>query len=70
MTLSPLMDETAAAKWLGVSIKTMQTWRFHGNGPDFVRLGGGKHGSVKYTLEALGEYVERRTLKNTGQRAA
>jgi len=69
-TAHPLMTEAQAADYLAVSVKSLQAWRFSGQGPEFIRLGGGRHGAIRYTVEALGAYIERRTLKNTGQRAA
>ena len=36
----PLLNESEAAAFLSVSVKLMQNWRWRGEGPRFVRLGG------------------------------
>ena len=36
---SPLMDEPALAAKLGVSRSTLQSWRYAGRGPRFIKLG-------------------------------
>ena len=36
---SPLIDEPALAAKLGVSRSTLQSWRYAGRGPRFIKLG-------------------------------
>jgi hypothetical protein len=56
-----LVDEHAAAVWLGVAAATVRRWRWQGGGPAFIRVG--RH--VRYTPAALRAYVEHRTCAST-----
>ena len=49
----PLWDESAAAKWLGLSVMTLRKARMTGNGPPFVKLGG----AVRYIPSAVLEFA-------------
>jgi hypothetical protein len=57
----PLVNEHAAAHWLGVAAATLRRWRWQGGGPPFVRVG--RH--VRYAPAVLREYVERHTCTST-----
>ena len=46
-------SEKAAAKRLGVSVKTLQKWRFYGEGPDYYKFG---NGSIRYTNDTLDKF--------------
>ena len=52
-----LVDQTAAAKFLDQSPRTLESWRARGIGPAFVRLNG--RGSIKYRVRDLRDYVAR-----------
>lgn len=62
-TPTPLLDTKAAAEFLNVSTKTMERWRWTGEGPRFVKLGG-----VRYRLEDLQEFIESRVRTSTAER--
>lgn len=62
---SNLLNEKQAAQALGVSVRTMQGWRFHGQGPRFVRL---SKKAIRYRPSALAEYVARREVSSTSER--
>ena len=47
---SELLDEKRLAKTLGLSVKTLQQWRWRGIGPPYLKLGGW---SVRYDPEAV-----------------
>ena len=51
-----VMREDAAAKMLGISVRTLQRWRVQGDGPKFRKLG---RKLVVYAEKDLLEFVER-----------
>lgn len=57
-----LIDERAAAAFLDVSVRTMQSKRQTGDGPPFVRLSAR---SVKYTRYRLRAHAEARLVTST-----
>lgn len=50
-----LMNEAEAAGLLGLSRCTLQSWRYHGRGPDFLRLGR----AIRYSRDDLMAWMER-----------
>lgn len=56
-----LLDEEKAAEILAVKTKTLQAWRFRGNGPSFVKLGR----CVRYRLSDLEGFIARQTRRST-----
>jgi len=48
-----LIDEIEAARYLGLSRRTMQAWRVRGDGPPYVKLGA----AVRYDLDVLAAWV-------------
>ena len=57
-----LLDESEAAKFLAISVRTLQAWRTRGFGPPFVRLGR----AIRYRLKDLIEWVKsKRCLPKT-----
>lgn len=59
--MSKLLDEKQAAALLNVSVKTLQAWRYRGNGPRFVKFGR----SVRYALADLEAFVLERLRTST-----
>lgn len=55
----------AAARFLGVSHRTLEDWRLRGGGPRFIKLGR----RVVYTMSDLLEFVDGCRRSNTGQEA-
>jgi hypothetical protein len=51
--LTTLLTEQQAAALLGVTVKTLQGWRYRGGGPAFVKLGR----CVRYRAEDLQDFV-------------
>jgi len=47
-------NEFQAAKYLGISPKTLRRWRVIGNPPNFLKFGK----SVKYAIEDLDNFIE------------
>jgi len=56
-------DTVGAAKYTGISEKTLMMHRVHGTGPDFVRLGGQKRGRVFYFFGALDAWMQGGLVK-------
>jgi predicted DNA-binding transcriptional regulator AlpA len=52
-----LLNEAEAAKFLAVSVRTLQAWRTRDSGPPFVRLGR----AIRYRLKDLIEWVRSNT---------
>jgi len=62
---SHLVNETEAARILGLSVKTLRRWRWAGKPPCFLKLGG----AVRYDpadLEAFIEQSRRRSTSDPG----
>lgn len=59
--MSRLVTERDASELLGVSMRTLQKWRLHGNGPPFVKLG---H-AVRYDVTDLETYIEGARRRST-----
>ena len=47
------LDSREAARWLGLSPRTLETWRYLGSGPRFRRFGR----AVRYAVEDLDAYA-------------
>ena len=56
-----LLTEKVAARLLAVSNRTLQTWRFRGIGPAFVRAGR----AVRYRQTDLDDWVSANTVGNS-----
>lgn len=52
------LTEQQAAEYLAVSRKTLQSWRYLGGGPKFVKMGA----AVRYRLADLNAWMEERTF--------
>lgn len=61
-----ILGEEAAAAWLGLAVKTLQNWRYEGRGPKYIKLGAPRS-PVRYRLSDLREYVERCSVRPSGQ---
>jgi len=67
-----LLNEHEAAAYLGLAVATLRRWRWSGDGPNHVKLGPAKGAAVRYTPQALAEFVAAgvRASTSDGQRAA
>ncbi|MFN9251402.1 MAG: helix-turn-helix transcriptional regulator [Brevundimonas sp.] len=62
----PVMSTKDAARFLGVSHRTLEDWRLTNSGPRFVKLGR----LVLYRLSDLQDYMDRNCFSHTGAVAA
>jgi predicted DNA-binding transcriptional regulator AlpA len=53
-----LLCEKNAARFLGLSIRTLQAWRHRSVGPSYVRAGR----SIRYRLHDLNTWITRNTV--------
>ena len=56
-----LLTAEQAAERLTVSMAALAKWRLNGKGPKWIRIGHGTRGPVRYSSEALDEWLESRT---------
>lgn len=59
--MQDLMKEKEVAALLRVSRQTLSAWRSADKGPPFVQV----EGSIRYPREALGKWLDERTLGGT-----
>jgi hypothetical protein len=57
--LEPLLNDSEAAKRLGVSPATLRSWRCRGIGPCFIKMGAGMKAPVRYTPYDIAQFIER-----------
>ena len=58
-----LIDNRELAKWLGLSPRTIDMWRWRGVGPEFTKPGR----YVRYRKGDVRQWLEGRKFKNTAQ---
>lgn len=67
MTLPPIhLNQIELAKRWKISPRTLERWRWAGQGPAFVKLGG----RVVYQVDAIEAYERGRVCQNTQQGTA
>lgn len=59
---SPLLTETEAAKYLNLTNRALQSWRYQGRGPRFVKISAR---AIRYRLEDLEAWVTERLRCST-----
>lgn len=57
-----LLDTRAAARWLGYAANTLEHMRVRGEGPPFVKCGGGRRGRVRYRPAAIRAWLAEREM--------
>ena len=60
--LNELLKEEDAAEFLGVSVRTLQGWRFKGGGPKFIKI---SHRAIRYRRKDLIEWIEGKVRTST-----
>ena len=61
------LSPKAAARWLGLSVKTLANHRCSGAGVPFIK-GPGRRGYVRYTLSSLQAYRAGMTRRSTSDK--
>lgn len=59
-----LLDERSAASSLGLTPRTLQSWRWSGIGPSFVRVSAR---CIRYRISDLEQWAADRVKQNTGE---
>lgn len=64
-TSAPRMALTTpeAAHYLGLAVSTLNKWRCHGGGPEFLKLGR----AVRYRQDDLDRFLETRMFRSTAE---
>ncbi len=57
-----LLKEEDAADFLGVSVRTLQGWRFKGGGPKFIKI---SHRAIRYRRKDLIEWIDGKVRIST-----
>ena len=65
--LDRLIPETAAANFIGYTIRALQNWRVRGGGPRFVKV---SSRSIRYRRRDLIEWAEARLRASTSSESA
>jgi predicted DNA-binding transcriptional regulator AlpA len=55
------LNENQAAELLGFSVRTLQSWRMHGGGPRYVKVGR----AVRYPRRELVAFQQSKTVAST-----
>jgi hypothetical protein len=58
-----LLAEVAAAEMLGLSTRTLQSWRIVGSGPAYVRAGR----AIRYRRRDLLTWIDANTIRSVGE---
>ena len=61
---SQLLTTQAAARLVGLSPRTLETFRVRGGGPTFIKLGG----AVRYEPKALQDWIDANRAASTSDR--
>lgn len=56
-----LIDENQLAELTGLAVRTLQAWRYRGDGPPYMKLGS----AVRYRLSDVEEWLEKNTFHST-----
>lgn len=66
--MSNLINETAAAEMIGLSIHWLRRKRWSGGGIPFIKVGDG--GAVRYRKEDIEAYINGRVCRSTSESSA
>lgn len=62
--LDRLIDERAAAEFLGYTVRALQNWRVRGGGPPYIRVSAR---SIRYRRRDMIEWAEARIERHTSE---
>ena len=57
-----MVTQVEAARILGMSPRTLETWRYNGTGPAYSSI----HGRIRYDVRDLEAYAEARRVETDG----
>ena len=61
---SALLNQSQAASLIGVSERTLECWRWKGNGPAFVKI---SSRAVRYRRQDIEKWVSERIQRSTSE---
>ena len=61
-----LLSEGEVARLIGFSMKTLQTWRMKGTGPQFVRI---SPRAIRYRLQDIMAWIDENIRTSTSEEA-
>jgi len=64
MTQAGLMTEVDVARFMDISVRTLQQWRSRGRGPPWHKLG---PKTVRYIRSELISWIESKTYRSTSE---
>ena len=64
--LDQLIDERAAANFMGFTVRALQNWRVRGGGPEYVKIG---KRAVRYQRRTLLAWAKDLTVSHTSEAA-
>jgi predicted DNA-binding transcriptional regulator AlpA len=64
-----LLNEHEAAERLGLKVATLRRWRWSGDGPGFIKLGGARGSAVRYAPADLAAFVAAGVRASTSDTA-
>lgn len=54
----PLLDQARAAMYIDTAPRTLETWRYQGRGPAYIKVGN----SVRYRKSAIDSWLDAQTV--------
>lgn len=63
LPMKKLLNEKEVAELYGLSVKTLQAWRFQSRGPNYLKILGR---AVRYDPDVLDAYFASQTVKTQG----
>jgi hypothetical protein len=64
-----LSQKEVAAEW-GISVKTLEAWRWTGGGPPYIKLGKSRRGIVRYRRRDVNDFVGDQHREHTSHDTA
>lgn len=61
-----LLKENEAARYMGISGRTLRDWRDKGIGPDYLKLEGGEK-TIRYDILTLDQYISEHPRRKETQ---
>lgn len=62
------LDTKQSAEYVGLSPRTMESYRVNGDGPPYIKHGGARSGLVLYLVDDLDAWLDSRRRQSTSER--